>query len=392
MKKHINQITLILADIICIYLAIFIALLLRFDGNIPLQYQRMAVIHGIYISAILIILFFVFRLYSNLWKYTGFRELLKLIGVSILGMFVVILINIILPVRLPLSALLDATINLILLIGGVRIFFRIAKNRYEIFLKNNSSSKRVMIIGAGDAGSIILRELLFNSGSMSIPVVVVDDDIKKLGMKIHGIRIEGGRNKIPELVKKYNIYEIIFAIPSLNIENRRKILQICSQTRCNLKIMPLLSEIQDYNNLSNSLRKVKIEDLLGRKEVNLNVQSIAEYIRNKVILITGGGGSIGSEIARQAIKFNPKKLIILDIYENSVARLLDELRIKYSSITEVEVIIGSILDTSKLENVFLLNTPDVVFHAAAYKHVPLMEANPEEAVKNNVLGTLNTAQ
>jgi len=261
-----------------------------------------------------------------------------------------------------------------------------------MFLKENPSIKRIMIIGAGDAGSIIIRELLFNPGTMSMPVVVVDDDIKKHGKKIHGIQIEGGRNKIPELVKKYNIYEIIFAMPSLDIENRRKILQICSQTRCNLKIMPLLSEIHDYNNLSNSLRKVKIEDLLGRKEVNLDVQSIAEYLRNKVILITGGGGSIGSEIARQVIKFYPKKLIIFDIYENSVSLLLDELRIKYSSITKVEVTIGSILDTNKLENVFLLNKPDVVFHAAAYKHVPLMEANPEEAVKNNVFGTLNTAQ
>jgi len=392
MKKYTSQITLILADIICIYSAIFIGLLLRFDGNISLQYQRMAIIHGIYISAILIILFFAFRLYSNLWEYTGSREMLKLIGVCILGMFMVVLINIMLPVRLPLSVYLIATITVILLIGGVRVFCRISKSRYGIFLKKNSSSKRVMIIGAGDAGSIIIRELLFNPETMSMPVVVIDDDIKKHGKRIHGIRIEGGRNKIPELVKKYNIYEIIFAIPSLDIENRRKILQICSQTRCNLKIMPLLSEIHDYNNLSNSLRKVKIEDLLGRKEVNLDVQSIAEYLRNKVILITGGGGSIGSEIARQIIKFYPKKLIILDIYENSVSRLLDELRIKYGSITEVEATIGSILDINKLENVFLLNKPDVVFHAAAYKHVPLMEANPEEAVKNNVLGTLNTAQ
>ena len=392
MKKYTSQITLILADIICIYLAIFIGLLLRFDGNIPLQYQRMAIIHGIYISAILIILFFAFRLYGNLWEYTGSREILKLIGVCILGMFMVVLINIMLPVRLPLSVCLIATITVILLIGSVRVFCRISKSGYGIFLKKNSSSKRVMIIGAGDAGSIIIRELLFNPETMSMPVVVVDDDIKKHGKKIHGIRIEGGRNKIPELVKKYNIYEIIFAIPSLDIENRRKILKICSQTRCNLKIMPLLSEIYDYNNLSNSLRKVKIEDLLGRKEVNLDVQSIAGYLRNKVILITGGGGSIGSEIARQVIKFYPKKLIILDICENSVSRLLDELRIKYSSITEVEATIGSILDINKLENVFLLNKPDVVFHAAAYKHVPLMEANPEEAVKNNVLGTLNTAQ
>ena len=233
--------------------------------------------------------------------------------------------------------------------------------------------------------------MLFNPSTKRVPVVVVDDDINKQGKNMYGVRIEYGSKRIPELAKKYDIYEIVFAIPSLDIENRRKILQICSQTRCDLRVMPLLSEIHDYNNLSNILKKVEIDDLLGRKEVNQDVQSIAGYLRNKVILITGGGGSIGSEIARQIIKFYPKKLILLDNYENKVADLLDELRIKYGRDIEIDIIIASIRDTARLEHVFSLYKPDVVFHAAAHKHVPLMEANPCEAVKNNVLGTLNTA-
>ena len=395
-RKYVSQTVFILSDIISVYLAIFIGLLTRFEWHIPDNYLRMAVIHGIYLSAIFIVIFFAFGLYRNLWEYAGTRQFLKLIGACIFGTLAITLIEILLPARLPLSVLAIQFLAFLLLTGGVRILYRIMrgmlKSKNYIFLQNKSLKVKVMIVGAGDAGSIIIREMFLHTDTNRVPVVAVDDDINKQGKNIHGVKIEYGTGKIPELVKKHNIHEIVFAIPSLDIENRRKILQICSQTRCDLKIMPLLSEIHDHKNLINILRNIEIGDLLGRKEVSLDMQSISGYLRNKVILITGGGGSIGSEIVRQIIKFHPKKIIIFDIYENSVSYLLDELRIKYGSTIEVEVIIGSILDTGKLENVFLLNKPDVVFHAAAYKHVPLMETNPEEAVKNNVLGTLNTAQ
>jgi len=394
-RKYISQIAFILSDIVSVYLAIFIGLLTRFEGNIPDNLLRMAVLHGIYFSAIFVALFFAFGIYRSLWAYAGTKQFIKLVGACIFGTLIITLIEIILPARLPLSVLAIQFLAILLFAGGTRILYRImrrmVKSKNNIFLQNKSSAIRVMIMGGGEAGSIIIREILYNSSTNRKPVVVVDDDINKQGRNIYGVKIEGGSNKIPELARKYGIREIIFAIPSLDIENRRKILQICSQTRCDIKIMPLLSEIHDHNNLTNSLRKIKIEDLLGRKEVNLDMKAISGYLRNKVILITGGGGSIGSEIAREIVKFYPKKLIIFDIYENSVSCLMDELRIKYGSVIEVEIIIGSILDINKLENVFLLNKPDVVFHAAAYKHVPLMEANPEEAVKNNVLGTLNTA-
>jgi FlaA1/EpsC-like NDP-sugar epimerase len=398
-KNYTRTIAYILSDITSVYLAIFIGLFARFEGIIPDNYLRMAVIHGVYISAIFIALFFAFGLYKSLWEYAGSKQFLKLIGVCILGTLMVILIEIILPERLPLSVLAIQFMAILLLTGGIRISFRIMprviKTINNIFLQDKSSVKRVMIVGGGDAGSIIIREMLFNPNTKRVPVIVVDDDRNKQGRNIYGVKIEYGSSRIPELVKKYDIYEIIFAIPSADIENKNEILKICAQTRCNLLMMPSLSELQDYpeySNLSNIIRKVQIEDLLGRKEVSLDFNLISGYLREKIILITGGGGSIGSEIARQIIKFYPKKLIILDNYENNAARLLDELRIKYGRDIEIDIIIASIRDIKRLEQVFSLYKPYVVFHAAAHKHVPLMEASPCEAVENNVLGTLNVAK
>lgn len=395
-KKYTRQITFVLTDIAFVYLAIFIGLFCRFEGDIPVNYQRMAVIHGFYISVIFIILFFLFGLYHSLWEYAGLREIFRVGGACVLGTFIVVIIGILAHERLPFSVSAIACLALILLVGGVRILYRvtrrISRGRYGILHQKKLGRKRAMIVGAGDAGSVIIREMLSNPEVKSIPVVVVDDDRKKQGRRIHGIKIEGGSDKIPEIVKKYNVFEIIFAILSTDKENKKRILKICSQTRCDLKMMSSVSKLLDYTNISDSIRAVKVEDLLGRDEVDLNVVSIAKYLNGKTVIITGGGGSIGSEIARQVIKFYPKKMVILDIYENNVFRLLNELRGKYGKDVEVDVVIASIRDIERLENIFLLYKPDVVFHAAAHKHVPLMETNPEEAVKNNVLGTLNTAQ
>jgi len=395
-EKYTKQIALILVDIVFVYLAIFIGLLCRLEGVIPAHLQKMAVMHGIFISAIFIILFFVFGLYNSLWEYAGLKEIFKISGACIIGTLIITFIEFMLPERLPLGALAATGLALILLVGGVRILYRvirrISKKRHSIFPNKNSPGKRVMIIGAGDAASIIIREMLFNPGLNSIPVVAVDDDRKKYGKSIYGIRIEGGCSKIPDLVKKYGIREIVFAIPSTSRKKRKEILKICSETGCSLKTMPSVSNLHDSNNLSDSIRNVKIEDLLGRDEVDLDVKAIAGYLKEKTILVTGGGGSIGSEIARQVIKFGPKKLVILDIYENNAYRLLNELRIKYGREVPIDIVIASIRDIDRLKDIFLLYGPDVVFHAAAHKHVPLMEACPCEAIKNNVLGTFNTAQ
>ena len=395
-KKYTKQTALVIADIAFVYLAIFIALLSRFEGIIPVQYREMAVIHGIFFSVIFIILFFVFGLYSSLWEYAGSKEIFKIGAACITGTLIVTFIEFMLPERLPLAVSVITCLALILFVGGMRMSYRvirrISKKRQSIFPNRNSSEKRVMVIGAGDAASIIIREMLHNPESNSIPVVAIDDDRKKHGKRISGIRIEGGCNKIPDLVKKYEVREIVFAIPTASRKKRKEILKICTRTGCSLKTMPSISNLHDYNNLSSSIRNVKIEDLLGRNEVDLDTQSISGYLKEKTILITGGGGSIGSEIARQVMKFSPKKLVILDIYENTTYRLLNELRIKYGREIPVELVIASIRDVGRLKEVFLLYRPDVVFHSAAHKHVPLMEACPGEAIKNNVLGTFNTAQ
>ncbi len=395
-NKLIKQIALVLADIAFVYLAIYIGLLGRLEGAIPIDLLERAAIHGIFISAIFIILFFVFGLYSSLWEYAGSKEIFKISGACIIGALIVTFIEFLLPERIPLSVPAIAGLTLILLVGGIRISYRvmrrISKKRQSISSNKNSPIKRVMIIGAGDAAAIIIREMLFNPESNSIPVVAVDDDRKKHGKSINGIRIIDCCNKIPDIVKKYGIKEIVFAIPSASRKKRKEILKICSETGCSLKTMPSVSDLHDYNNLTSSIRNVKIEDLLGRDEADLDVSSMAGYMKEKTILITGGGGSIGSEIARQVIKFGPRKLVILDIYENNAYRLLHELRIKYGREVPVDIVIASIRDVDRLKDIFLQYRPDVVFHSAAYKHVPLMESCPSEAIKNNVLGTFNTAQ
>ncbi|MFC2145449.1 polysaccharide biosynthesis protein [Actinomycetota bacterium] len=395
-KKYTKQIALVLADIAFVYLAIYIGLLLRLELTIPVHLLEMTVIHGIFISAIFIILFFLFGLYNSLWEYAGSKEVFKISGACIIGMIIVVIIEFLLPNRLPLGGLAAAGLVLILLVGGMRMTYRvlrrILKKRYSIFPNKNSPGRRVMIIGAGDAASIIIREMLFNPESSRIPVVAVDDDRKKHGKSINGIRIESDCNRIPDLIKKYNIQMIVFAIPTASRNRRRKILKICSETGCILKMMPSVSDLHDYDNLNSIIRDVKIEDLLGRNEVKLDAESITGYLKDKTVLITGGGGSIGSEIARQVIKFDPKKLVILDIYENNAYRLLHELRIKYGRKVPVDLVIASIRDIDRLKDIFLQYKPDVVFHSAAHKHVPLMEACPCEAIKNNVLGTFNTAQ
>jgi len=327
----------------------------------------------------------------------GVKEIFLIGSACIAGTFITTIIELLLPARLPLSVIIIAGTISIIFVGGVRIFYRglrgISRGRVlNIFLRKRSARRRVMVVGAGDASALIIREMLSNPRGESQPVVAVDDDKNKHGRRIHGIKIEGGCDRIPGLVKKYDVYEIIFAIPSADKKSKKRILKVCFKTRCRLRMMPSVSKLLDENNLSDSIRAVRVEDLLGRDEVDLNVGSIVGYIKDKTVLITGGGGSIGSEIARQVIKFEPKKLVVLDIYENSAYELMNEFKIKYGRDVKIDVMIASIRDIERLDNIFSKYGPDIVFHAAAHKHVPLIEASPGEAVKNNVLGTFNTAK
>lgn len=392
MKKKIRQCGLIISDIISIYFAIFISLFVRYDGNIPIQFLKMALFHGLYISVIFVIMFFVFELYKSLWEYIGVKELFMIICACICGTILSVMVELLFVERLPLAVFVSALIIIILFVGGIRISFKLIRKIYKIkyskTLKKTCKIKRVLIVGAGDACSTIIREIRSNPNIQCLPVAVVDDDNNKQGKKILGIPIVGDMQTIPKCVKQYNIDQIIFAIPSANGVVKKEILRTCAQTRCNIQIMASMSKLFSNQRLGDLLRPVMIKDLLGREEIELNIPSIASYLKKKTVLITGGGGSIGSEIARQVMNFNIKRLVVLDIYENNAYELLNELRILYGNDIDVNIVIASIRDYKRLNNIFLMYKPDVVFHAAAYKHVPLMETSPCEAINNNILGTL----
>ena len=272
---------------------------------------------------------------------------------------------------------------------GYRILYRVYRRALlYIPYKYSSDQERVMIIGAGSAGAMIINEMLARRGLKLNPILLVDDRDFKQGKRISGIKVEGKREDIIRLAEERNIDTIVLAIPSIDNENKREILDICKNTNCKIKIIPGIYEIITGEATVSKIKDVELEDLLGREPVVLDNNSISNYINNKVVLVTGAGGSIGSELCRQIVPFGPKKLILFDIYENTVYDIQNELKDRYPNIN-MEVLIGSIRDKERLEEIFKKYEVKVVFHAAAHKHVPLMEDSPKEAIKNNVFGTLN---
>lgn len=392
MKAYERKGILIITDIILVNIAIYMALLLRFDGKIVLEYKDMYYSTFVVLTLIKIVVYGVLGLYSSLWRYASIDELIQVFFATAIETALCYLYGEFFGVRLPRSVYIMSWFITFIFIGGSRLSYRILR-RLNNFVRNDKTDKaRVMVIGAGEAGSMVIKELQKHDELNGIPVAIIDDDIHKQKSNIHGIPVLGGRGKIKEISSKHGIDEIIIALPSIPKSELRKIVDICKDTKCKLKILPGVYEIIDEKVSLKRIRDVNIEDLLGRDEVNLNTEEIAGYIKDEIILITGGGGSIGSELCRQLIRFKPKKLVIFDIYENNAYDLENELRSKYKDKLSIEVIIGSIRDKERLNQVFAKYKPGVVFHAAAHKHVPLMELNPGEAIKNNVIGTLNVVQ
>ncbi|MCR1972767.1 polysaccharide biosynthesis protein, partial [Clostridium sporogenes] len=292
--------------------------------------------------------------------------------------------------RFPFTVHIIFWILSIVSLGGTRFIYRVIEDKECNKNKCNcdSKEKKLLIIGAGDAAALIIKEIKRNKELNYSIIGLIDDDIEKLGKRINGIPVLGGRESIIKISKNKKIDEIILAIPSASSLTKSEIVSICKETSCKLKTLPSMDKvIQGKFNMS-KLRDVSIEDLLGREEVKLDDSGINKYIKDKVVLVTGGGGSIGSELCRQIVKFSPKKLLILDIYENNAYDVQMELNYKYPELDKA-VIIASIRDEKRIKNIFSLYKPDVVFHAAAHKHVPLMEENPAESIKNNVIGTYN---
>jgi FlaA1/EpsC-like NDP-sugar epimerase len=390
--KHWRIPILVLIDAMLINLAYMLALYYRFSFNIPKIYVNNYESDIFYITAIYLTSFFVFGIYKSLWIYAGTDEFLLAIASCISGMVASLGFSYVAKVQLPVSVQILSGIFSIFFICGFRISFRIYRRILIILGKiEKKELKRVMVIGAGSAGALVIKEMKFNKQMKYNPVAVIDDSPYKKGTVLHGVKVLGDRNKIEQIVKEKNIDIILFSIPTLDAENKKQILDICKRTGCKIKIVPGVYEMINRKQLLGEIRDVDVEDLLGRDTIELEVEGISQYLENRTVLVTGGGGSIGSELCRQITRFKPRQLIILDIYENNVYDLQNELKYKYPNL-DLKVVIASVRDRKRLENIFKELKPEVVFHAAAHKHVPLMENNPSEAVKNNVFGTLNLSE
>lgn len=389
---------LIVYDIVLIVLSLYLALLLRFDFRIPIEYMEFFKLSVI--PAIIINLFFnkIFHLYDSIWKYASIEELMSIIYSISLSNVVVLIYSYFINyklletryIRFPYGVHIIFWLLSVVALGGTRFLYRIVDEANTD--KNcEKKKKKLLIIGAGDAAALLIKEIKKSSNLNYDIIGLIDDDPYKKGKLISGAKVIGARKDIENICKENKVEEIILAIPSADVGTKRIIINICKNTNAKLKTLPGIYEIIDSKVSVNKIRDVNIEDLLGREEVRLNNDNINKYIKDKVILVTGGGGSIGSELCRQIAKFNPKKLLILDIYENNAYDLQMELNYNYPDLNK-EVIIASIRDEKRLSDVFKKYKPEVVFHAAAHKHVPLMENNPAEAIKNNIIGTYNLAK
>lgn len=331
----------------------------------------------------------IYRLYNKVWEYASIEELIA-IGKSVtLSIVTTAIVQGIVFQEIYVRALFITWMLHMLLIGGSRFSWRVFRDHY---VKPKGNVSRALIIGAGDAGSMLVRQLMRNKDTGIRPVAFIDDDPNKLKLQIHGIPVVGTTKDIANVVDKRKIDQIIIAIPSLKKAEMRKIYEQCAKTKAKTVIMPLIEDVMVGRVSVNQFRDVKVEDLLGRDPVELDMESISNKLKGRTILVTGAGGSIGSEICRQVCKFSPKKILLLGHGENSIYLINMELQKKYKDEIEIIPVIGDIQDKDRMIEVMMRHHPDVVYHAAAHKHVPLMEFNPVEAVKNNVIGTKNVAE
>ncbi|MBR1439595.1 MAG: polysaccharide biosynthesis protein [Lachnospiraceae bacterium] len=394
--KHIllyRRLFLITYDIVAVVLSGILAILARFDftmSPVTRSYMDPMWETMFFLVPVMIIVFFCLRLYSSLWEYASVTELQN----SVVACFLVTLAQFIgaklLGLVIPRSCYVFFFMFFTAFTGASRFAYRFFRNLKKKHM-NAKIGQNVMIVGAGEAGNNLVREIK-NSNYVRMNVkCVVDDDPNKQGRFVQGVKVEGKRENIPELAQKYDIDVIIISIPSAPKTVIRDIINICQETKCRLQTLPGMYQLVNEDVSINSLRDVDVEDLLGREPVRVNTDSIAAYVQGQVVLVTGGGGSIGSELCRQIAAHKPKQLIIVDIYENNAYEIQQELIHEYPHLNLV-VLIASVRNTNRINDIFKTYHPDIVYHAAAHKHVPLMEVSPNEAIKNNVFGTLKTAR
>ncbi|MGN0712027.1 MAG: polysaccharide biosynthesis protein [Anaerovoracaceae bacterium] len=395
---------LLVMDILITNISYIAAFLLRFDFDV--NSTIFEAWFGVYANNLFVItfaclaVFAAMGLYTSMWRYAGTEELIKIIIASGIAQMAVMFVMTFSVQSMPRSIYIVSFLFMVFMLGISRFSYRYIRNlrnpgTFNSFVLRigrkdiiGGNVTKVMVVGAGEAGASMINEIKNHHEYGKKVVVAIDDDVTKQKHRICGVKIYGGRQEIRHAARKYGVDEIIIAIPSANKKAIQAIVDECKRTRCKIKILPSLIELINGKVSVSKLRDVDIEDFLGRDPVHVNLREISSYIEGKIVMVTGGGGSIGSELCRQIAKFRPRRLVAVDIYENSVFELANELRETYKTL-EFEVVIASVRDKKRMREVFMKYKPHVIFHAAAHKHVPLMEKNPKEAVVNNIIGTKN---
>jgi len=380
----------IILDLMMVQLSMALGVFLRYEGDMQAIKGLLSPDSLLLITALYLFAFGAGGIYQTMWRYAGFLEMFRLALFAGLGTMFSLILNELLAWHLSRAVLLLTGLMTLMLVGGMRFFWRRLRFSHERGKGNEPEHGAVMIVGAGFAGSYALT-LLRRSGMKTQPMLFVDDDETKQNLRIQNVPVRGKTADIPRLVKEHGVREIIIAIPSLEGDASTGLIALCNSTKCKVRIMTNPRHVTQAEERL-QVRELNISDFLPRKEVALNMDNISAYLTGKTVLVTGGGGSIGSEICRQVMRFAPRQLVVFDIYENCAYELLHELKLKHGPEVRVTVLIGSIRDRRRLDEVCEQVHPQVVFHAAAHKHVPLMEDSPAEAVKNNVIGTLNVLE
>ena len=389
LSKKSKKSILLLGDLTIIFLSYYLIMLFQYSSS---QLIRSIFIKLPLVAVIYIAILLSFKMYSCIWINAGIYEFKQAITSTSIACIITTVVMLIIPNSIPASLNIISGIVIIALITSFRMSLKILTRAIIYTTSEKINGKyNVLIIGAGDCASTIMIEIRKEKSDEYNIVGIIDDNKSKIGNYLNGVKILGDRNDIAEIVEKENIDEIFFAIAKINGEERAKILDICSNTKAKIKVIPGYYQLLEEGISFNKMRYVDLKDLIGREEVKLDKVGIEEYIKDKVVLVTGGGGSIGSELCRQIAKYNPKLLLILDIYENNAYDIQNELSFNEPNLNK-KVIIASVRDKFRLNQVISAYKPSIIFHAAAHKHVPLMEDNPGEAIKNNVLGTLNMVE
>lgn len=388
-KLFSRRMFLVVLDIILVNIAAYLPLYFRYEFSISainIKYLEHVTRYAAVQTVLMLVIFSLCHLYSSLWKYAGIDEFSNVVYSCSLGTICHFIGMRLCKMSMPRSYYPLEMIFLIIVISASRFAYRFLRAFGNNDVRN--SKNRIMIIGAGEAANIIIKEIHNSQYLDGTVVCAIDDNKAKMNHYIQGVKVVGNRHFIVAAAEKYDITDIIIAIPTLARKEQKQIIEYCKETGCRLKILPGMYQLINEEVSVSRLRNVEIEDLLGREPVKLNTEKVMNYVTGKVVMVTGGGGSIGSELCRQIAKYDPKQLIILDIYENNAYDIQQELKMQYGDSLDLVVLIASVRNEERLQSIFEEYRPELVYHAAAHKHVPLMEVSPNEAIKNNVFGTL----